>query len=210
MIATRYTALLCAVLSVAVVPTVIHSYRGLTVDDGRTTAAIPETLAGMRGQPTGRKASWATETLRSHDFIERRYQAGAGEVQLLVARSFDAKRLYHHPELAVLRGTTTTPVGTATLPGRPDAPVHVLTTSRSGRTGVAVYALLYEGTFVERPVLFQLRMSAALLASGRRPMTLFMASDLSGSKDRLADAPSVKVLEAAIAAFETQNAARED
>lgn len=210
MISTRYAAPLCAVLVVALVPTVIHSYRGLTIDDGRTTAVIPETLGGLRGQPTGRKASWAAETLQSYDFIERRYQSDPADVLLLVARSFDAKRLYHHPELAVLRGTTTAPAGTTTLPGRPDVPIHVLTTSRGGRTGVAMYALLYDDTFVARPLLFQLRMSIELLASGRRPMTLFLASDLSGARDRLEEAPSASILMAAIAAFEQQNPARGD
>ena len=210
MINARFAPVTSVLLALALIPTIIHGYRGLTVEDGLEVAAIPEELAGMRSRPTGRKASWAEEELGAHDFIERRYRTETEEIQLFVARSFDAKRLYHHPELAILRGTGTAPAGLTTLPGRPDVPIHLLTTSRQGRRGIAVYALSYDNTYVKDPILFQLRIAGPLLFSGRRAMTLFLASDLSGSIDRLEAAPSTTLLTAAIEAFELQARAGQD
>ena len=210
MINPRFAPVTCVLLALALIPTIIHGYRGLKVEDGLEVSAIPEELAGMRSRPTGRKANWAEETLGAHDFIERRYRAGSEEIELFVGRSFDAKRLYHHPELAILRGTGTAPAGLSTLPGRPDVPVHLLTTSRQGQRGIAVYALSYENAYVKDPILFQLRIAGPLLFSGRRAMTLFLASDLSGSIQRLGEAPSTKLLAAAIEAFEQQERAGRD
>ena len=124
---------------------------------------------------------------------------------MFAGRSYDAKRLYHHPELAVMRGTETTPAGITRAAARPDVPLHVLTTKKESRKGVAVYALLYDRRFVESPVLFQLRTSAELLVTGRKPMTLFLASDLSGDPARIDEAPSTHLLLAAIASYESQS-----
>lgn len=202
MISHRFAPITVALLALALIPTVIHSYRGLTVDDGLRVSATPEVLAGMPSRPTDRKARWVEANLASTDWFERTYRVGTEDVRLFAARSYDAKRLYHHPELALLRGMELEPAGRARLPGRPDVPIHVLSTSRGGRKGLAVYTLLHEGRYVENPVLFQIKTSAELLFSGRRPMTLFMASDLAGSTRLIDKAPAVAVLTAAIQAFE--------
>ena len=80
-------------------------------------------------------------------------------------------------------------------------PVHVVTTEASGSQGLAVYALIYDGQFVDNPVTFQLKASAELLFSGRKAMTLLMANDLAGSASDVNNAPSAKVLLAALQAF---------
>jgi len=203
-ISHRFAPIVAALLALALIPTVIHSYRGLTIDDGLTVGSIPDVLAGMPSRPTGRKAPWVVANLASTDWLERTYRVGTGEVRLFAARSYDAKRLYHHPELAVLRGLGPESAGRAGLPGRPDVPIHVLTTARAGQRGVAVYTLLYGGKYIQSPILFQMRASAASLFSGRKPMTLFMASDLTGSIQQLERAPSVTLLGAAIQAFEAE------
>jgi hypothetical protein len=202
MISLRFAPLTAALLGLALIPTVIHSYRGLTIDDGLTVRSIPEVLAGMPSRPTGRSAAWVESNLDSTDWFERTYRVGAQEVRLFAARSFDAKRLYHHPELAVLRGLEPESAGRAVLPGRPDVPIQLLTTSREGQRGIAVYTLINEGSYIRNPILFQIRASAGLLVSGRTAMTLIMASDLTGSADRLDKAPSVILLRAAVQAFE--------
>ena len=202
MISHRFAPAVVVVTALALIPTVIHSYRGLTIDDGFTVGSIPEVLAGMPSHPTGRKARWVEANLASTDWFERTYRVGTEEVRLFAARSYDPKKLYHHPELAVLRGLEPESAGRAWLPGRPNVPIRVLTTSGRGRKGIAVYALAYEGEYIQNPVLFQVRMSAGLLFSGRKPLTLFMASDLKGSPRQLDRAPSVALLSAAIQAFE--------
>jgi hypothetical protein len=201
---TRYAAGVLVLLACAAVPTALHGYFGLREHDGRTTSAVPSILDGAASQPVQRRAGWAQSNFDSDDSVERIYRVGSHDVRLFVARSFDAKRLYHHPELAALRGTETAGAGIARLPARPDLPLHVLTTARGGQRGVAVYALLYDGHFVDNPILFQLRTSVELLFSGRKPMTLIMASDLVGHVDRLDEAPATRIVLAALDAFERQ------
>ena len=194
MISSRYAAATAFAIGLALVPTVIHSYLGLTIDDGVAVRAIPETVEGMPSRPTDRRAAWVASRFDTADWIERTYRVDSTDVTLFAGRSFDAKRLYHHPELALLRGMTPTPAGLSRVRSAPEVPLHVITTAQGGERGVAVYALLAEGAFVENPIGYQLRTSARLLVSGRRPMTLIMASDLAGDKNRLDDAPATKLL----------------
>lgn len=204
MINPRHSAAVAILLAFALAPTVIHSYLRVTVADGRRAAALPAVLDGMPSSRTDRRPGWVANNFDSDDWVERVYRVDRDTVTLFVARSYDAKRLYHHPELALLKGLEPTPAGRHRVARRPAVPLHVLTTTGGGRSGVAVYALLYDGRFVDNAVLFQLQTATELLFSGRRPMTLFMASDLAGSVDRLDDAPATRVLLAAIASFEQQ------
>lgn len=205
MISARYAAATAVLLALALIPTGIHTYWGAVAKDGRTTGAIPAVLLGMESRATARKAAWVKNNLDSDDWVERVYRSGGQDVILFVGRSYDAKRLYHHPELALLRGTETAPFGVTHATERPDVPLHVLTTAKDDRKGVAVYALLYDRRFVESPVAFQLRTSAELLVTGRKPMTLFLASDLFGDPAKIDAAPATHVLLAAIASFESQS-----
>jgi hypothetical protein len=206
-ISARFALPTACLLAIALVPTTIHTYRADVLDDGLTATAVPEVLDGMPSTPTDRKAAWVRNILDSTDWIERTYQVAGDDVELFVGRSYDAKRLYHHPELALLRGTETEPAGVERLPARMDVPLHVLRTARDGRRGVAVYVLIYDGRLIENPVLFQLRTSAELLVSRRRPMTLLLASDLSGRREDLASAPATRVVLAALDAFSSQQPA---
>lgn len=205
MISPRYAAPVAALLALALVPTVIHSYRGARLDDGLRAAAIAETLDGMPSAPTGRRAGWVLDRFDSDDWIERTYTVNGFETRLFVARSYDPKRLYHHPELALLRGSQTTPAGVRASRARPDVPLHVIATERGGKKGVSVYALQYEGAYIEDPVVFQLRTSVELLVSGRKPLTLFLASAADGSPAAVDDAPATRLLLAAIADFERRS-----
>jgi hypothetical protein len=207
-ISAKFAPATALVLALAVVPTVIHGYRGVRIDDGLTVAAIPDELQGMPSTPTARKPSWAKDVFDSDDWVERTYRADNAQVRLFAARSFDSKRLYHHPELAVLRGQEFESPGVIALPTRPDVPVHILRATRGSQYGTVAYALLYNGEFVRSPILFQLRTSAGLLVSGRRQMTLFLAADLAGETVRPDQSPAMRVLLAAIQSFESQPAVR--
>jgi hypothetical protein len=180
---SRYAPAVIVALIVALVPTIIHSYVGLVVTDGRKTATIPATLLTYSSSPTKRSASWGASHFESEDWFEREYVASGDKVVLTVVRSYDLKALYHHPELAVAyhdakfdRATMETPAD------RPDVPVHVLTDNEAGP--VALYVLHYDGRFIADPIRFQLRTAGELLFTGRKPMTLFFVRD---------DAPPSKV-----------------
>jgi hypothetical protein len=204
MISPRYAAPVAVLLTLALVPTVIHSYRATRTDDGLRAAGIADRLGGMPSTPTERRAEWVENNFATDDWVERTYRAGSTDVSLFVARSYDPKRLYHHPELALLRGNQTQPAGVVRSGARPEIPLHVVATERGGRRGVAVYALMYEGSFIDNPLVFQLRTSVELLVSGRRPLTLFMANALEGSRDDIDNAPATRLLLEAIADFERQ------
>jgi uncharacterized protein DUF3485 len=176
MLSSRYAPAVCLALLVVLVPTIIHSYAGIVVKDGRSTASIPGTLSSYTSLPTKRGADWGKDHFESDDWFERQYTSADDSVVLTVVRSYDLKALYHHPELAVAyrfanfdRHTTETPAD------RPEIPVHVLTSDESRAVGL--YVLQYDGRFIADPIRFQLRTAVELLFSGRKPMTLFFVRD---------------------------------
>lgn len=166
MISTRYAPAVTVLLALALIPTVRNTYVDARTPDGRSTQAIPAVLAGIAGSPTERGAGWAKKGLAADDAIERRYGAG---ITLFVARSFDAKQLYHHPELAVAYGRSFNASGTRLAASRPDVTVHWLT----GDNVWAMYVLAYGDTFVSDPLRFELRRAITNLVRPRGAMTLF-------------------------------------
>jgi hypothetical protein len=204
MISARYALPVLLLLGLALVPTMIHAYVGLTVDDGRDAAAVGWTLAGLQGASTSRSPAWVRDNYDSDDWIERRFTGAEGRATVFVARSFDPKRLYHHPENGVLHGRVFESRGTRPLPQMPDVPVHVLGSEGQGME-LAVYALLYDGRFIDNPYLFQARTSWDLLIRGRRPMTLFLVHDASNRPEvSFENSLAVRVLHEAIQRFIAQ------
>jgi hypothetical protein len=179
MLSSRYAAATCVALLLALVPTIIHSYVGVVVTDGRATASIPTTLMSYTSFPTKHPVDWGESHFDSHDWFDRTYTLGGDTVVLTVVRSYDLKALYHHPELAVAYHSAKfdrSEMGT--LPGHPDIPIHVL--SNDGATPIGLYALHYDGRFIDDPIRFQLRTAGELLFTGRKPMTLFFVRDDAG------------------------------
>jgi hypothetical protein len=169
---------MCALVALALVPTIIHSYSPTPDADVRVADAIPTDLAGFQGTSSGRNAGWGKRRFDSDDWVERVYSdGGGGALRLTVVRSYDAKRLYHHPELAITYPQAGY-VGEEVrrFDQRRDIPVYVLK-PEAGRRTAAFYALHYEGRFVENPIAFQIRTAAELLFSRRKPMTLFFVFD---------------------------------
>lgn len=199
MIATKYLYAIAALLAVALVPTVIHLYVGLTASDGRVTAAVAATLDGVVGTDTKRAPSWVREIFGAEDFIERRYS----DTTLFVARSNDLKSLYHHPELGAAygRGYDTHRVVKVSTPDGPVA-MHVLT----GTGGLACYVLLYDREYVEEPLLFHAKQALVMLFSPRRPMTIFFAHG-SAVSTAPEDSPVARLVLAALRSFLAQPAA---
>jgi len=164
----RYLGVIVLLLGFALIPTVLHTYVGLSASDGKTSADVPARLSGLTWADTGRSRTWVHENLASDDFIERRVQ----DVTLFVGRSYDPKSLYHHPELGLAYGHAFEPMTLSTVPSAVGpVPLHVLL----GERQLAVYALLYDHTFIANPVRFQLSQAFALLFAPRQQMTLFFA-----------------------------------
>ena len=111
------------------------------------------------------------DTYAADSWAERTYDApGSGDVSLFVARGFDLKKLYHHPELGVLRGRSFEAQRSTVVDGRP---VHVLQNATDGES--AVYALVYEGDWIGNPYLLQASSALTSLWTGPRPLTLVFA-----------------------------------
>jgi len=199
MISSRFLPVLCALAGLTLVPTLIHSYSDATVRDGRTASSIPQSMAGYTGTPSERNDAWAERRFRSDDWMERIYRSATDEVKLSVIRSFDAKALYHHPELAVTYGPSYTTSEVKRFAERTDIPVHVLhTTSET----TVLYVLLYDDRFVEDPIAFQLRTAGELLFGRQKAMTLFFLTDERVAPGTDVEAlPSVQLLFAAIDQF---------
>jgi hypothetical protein len=205
MISSRYALPVILMISLALVPTVIHSYMQARVDDGKITANISTTLNGMSSQPfTRHNAEWVKGMFDSEDWIERIYRTDSGnKTRLFVARSYDHKRLYHHPELGLSHGSDLSSEGVVELPGETKMPVHLL--RNSNRQGLVAYVLLYDGRFIRDPLKHQIGDSLKLLVSPRRPMTMFYidAGD-SSAKQEFAGTTSARLLTAAIRSFTAQ------
>ena len=201
MIATRYAAVTAVALGLALIPTTIHTYMGDTLDDGVRAEAISPELAGRSGVEAKRRIDWVEWRFDSRDFVERHF----GDQTLFAVRSYDGKRLYHHPELAVAYGDSYGPETLERLSVRPDVPVHVLRTLGDTKPGLSVYVLSYDGSPIANPLMQQLRISFQLLFSRRKPMTLLFVRDPSSPAGSRLDGSAAAAL--LIAALDSFNAA---
>ena len=204
MISSRFLVPVSLLLTLALVPTVIHYYAATTTSDGLTAHAVNRPLEGFTGEQTARRAKWVEDVFASNDWFEKRYTGVNGEsVLLFVARSYDLKRLYHHPEIGILRGKDMqreTIVSTASMP---DIPVHFFR-ERKG-TGAGAYVLLYDGEFIDNPITMQLKTSLEMLFSARKPLSLFFVYDSMLQQDAgFGSSPAAYILAEAIDRFSSQ------
>ena len=203
MISTRFAPAVIVLVALALIPTVIHSYVGRLANDDVRTAGIPIRLGDEIGTATNRRPQWGMVQFGAEDWIERSYGTRR-DLTLFVGRSFDAKRLYHHPELAVAYGDSYRQATVMRFPSRPEIPVHVLRYETDSNRA-SMYALLYDGQFVENPIRFQLVNALELLFSRRKPMTLFFVRDMGrGLSNPIERSDAAALLLTAISAFESQ------
>lgn len=205
MISSRYAPLVILLLVLPLIPTVIHNYLELKTDDGKSVGKIDATLNNFTSESTHRHARWGKDTFDSDDWIERIYTDKRGhKVQLFAARSYDHKRLYHHPELAVSYGSDLRSEKNKVLPGPLEIPVNLLRNSNG--YGFIAYAFLYDGKFIKDPIAHQIKDSLNLLVSARKPMTLFYVSDSDAAPGTaFHDTPAAVILSEAIDSFENNS-----
>ena len=186
MLSPRFAPAILALTTVALGPTIIHRYLGAVHDDGRRAETIAAIAPDAQGQPGERTSKWVMNTFASDDWSERSYRSARGDVTLFVVRSYDTKRLFHHPELALWHGVGLTE-HLAEFPDLPDVPVHVLQPRERERPGLGGYCLHYGDSFVGNPYRFELRRALTLTISVRQKMTLFFAHDEREKRERPAD-----------------------
>jgi hypothetical protein len=176
-LSARYATPTLVVLALALIPTIVSSYvRPMVVEHPRLSEALPTVLDGRQSTPTSRRASIIKKEFDTDDWVERQYvRPGDAPVKVLAVRSYDMKRLYHHPELAVTEADYAAAQVAEVPTARGPLDVHVLVGTNGD--GMAAYALLYRTRTVSNPLLFQLTVAPELLLTGRRPLTLVFAED---------------------------------
>jgi hypothetical protein len=174
MISGRHVAALLVVFVLALLPTVRHGYMGQVDAAPKVEASqLPAELNGRIGATETRAGSYVGGIYAADSWAERRYDlAGGGQINLIVIRGFDMKKLYHHPELGVLRGRSFDPVQTVQLASGGE-PVHVLRNVGTGES--AVYTFVYQTRWIGNPYLLQLSSAVTSLWHGRQPLTLVFA-----------------------------------
>jgi hypothetical protein len=199
---SRYALPAALLLLVSLLPTVVHSYLGVRRDDGIRAGQVMDGI-DAQGQVGGvRSEAWARQKLGPVDWAERLYVSRAGrEARLSVVRGFDAKVLYHHPELALSYDVSLPEKSVIELAGLPGVPVHALRGNVVGPPQMVLYALHYGDQFVEDPLFFQFRLTAELLVGGRRPMTLFFVLGDDAGSDSPGESAAAEVLREAVQSF---------
>jgi len=205
MISPRFLIPTGLLLGLALVPTIIHHYAATTSHDGLTTAAVNGPFAGYIVESTDRREKWVTETFSSKDWLENRYTGAAGEqVLLFVARAYDLKRLYHHPEIGILRGVDLEREELVSTAGMPGIPVHFM--RERDNIGAAAYVILYDGEFIGNPITMQLKSSLKMLFSASKPLTLFFVYDSNLRRNaEFGTSPAAPVLAEAVNRFTSQS-----
>ena len=178
MISARYAWPTTLVLLVAFVPTVIHVYpEPEPLPSGAIDRVLPENLGGFRYVTKGeRSAAWVKEAFAADDFVSRSYSSPSGIVdglRIFVARSYDAKKLFHFPEIALSRGRSSTLVRLIEI--ETDAgilPARLIEFQAGGDVHRAAYALLYGDRPMLHPIPFLFDLVPELFVGRREPTTL--------------------------------------
>ena len=204
MTSARYALPVIFILMLALIPTVIHSYLGMKTDDGLSVKNIKSVQDNFNSTPTNRQPGWGEETFGSEDWFERIYTDEQGKsLRLFVGRSYDHKRLYHHPELALSYAKDLRSEGQIRLPGQPEIPVNLL--RNNTQPNMAAFVLLYDGKFIDNPISHQIRDSLKQLISARKPMTLFYIVDDNAPKNTaFIQSPAASLLNKVIKDFMVQ------
>ncbi len=175
LLARRWAPHVCVLLSVAMLPVVLHGYVGVESDDcAHATAVAPPWAPG--DSTTGRAAyidglmkpsQWREGTLRDSDGTALNY---------VIARSFDAKHLYYRPEYKLVQKARPASHEIVWIEMDDESvPVHrpiYQKRIRNPLIGLAAYVILYDGVPVENPYRTQLLSAPLQIVRGRLPTTL--------------------------------------
>jgi len=211
MISKRYAPIVAVLLALTFFPVFVHTYAGLKEEDGRTSRGISPILTGLQSEATSRSPQSMKKNFDSLDWIERRYLQKSGQaLRLFVARSYDHKRLFHHPEIALVRGVDLEDLGITRIPGASEISFRLLRASNASSRDLVVYSLLHDQRFVEDPFRFLVQTAWSALFQRRKAMTLFFVYDPEAPETSLAEAPAVRLLMEAIRDFRAQSVLSEN
>lgn len=178
LLSNRYALGLTAVLALASIPVVLHSYVGFRRDDcAHPMALVPNAEDGELGE----RSVFLRSTFAASQIRQGVHRPVGARIALhhATVRSYDPKRLYYRPDhyLAENRKPEGRDLEILEVEGarlsvfRPrfprPTPISPVT--------LAAYLLVYRGEPVARPIHAQLRSAIQQAITGASPMTLFFA-----------------------------------
>lgn len=181
-VSSRYTRPICFSFLPVLAVVVVHSYVGIRSDDCPGSAAVSAELAAG-GSPSSPGMRSVFDAFDWHDGTLAVPQTSS-HLKFAVVRSYDPKKLYHHPEVAFVREAAATGRGLdwVTVDGE-NLPIHRAYYSVKQPAIFVAYVLMYRSQPVSNPYWTQLRSFPAELLTGQRPMTLFFISGTSPESD---------------------------
>ena len=197
MISSKYAWPAAGLLLVALVPTLLNVYRAPEpIEPGSLAADIPQALGPFARSVAGRrKREWVKGHFGADDFVSRRY----GDLTLFAARTYDGKKLFHFPELALTYGRAATDRRSERYG---EFPAHVLEYRDQKGFHLSAYALFYGDRPVEDPISFMLSILPERFLGKREPMTIiYVQGDAGPEEEEALTADLEKLLAAAGEAY---------
>ena len=176
---SRFAWPAAVLLALALVPTVANVYlRPADEDPGALAADFGAALPGQPAAAAGpRDADWCEAQFGTRACVSRTY----GDLELFAARTLDAKKLFHFPELALSYGHAATATRDIRLDGGTPARAIEFETSRDTR--VALYVLLCGRDAVADPYAHLMRSLPTLMLGDRKPWTIVYVQGAGGPGD---------------------------
>jgi hypothetical protein len=172
----RYNRAMCWLIAPAILPVVVHSYRGVNAED----CEAPSRLFSSADAAFSGRGRWLRENLHASEWTEGSFAEAEPSAQFTfsILRSYDPKKLYHRPEEYLAKGA----VASRTLEtiGAGRTPIHVVRYNEPVTARVSAYLLVYGSKPVGNPYLAQVAGFPIQLLSGTRPMTLFFITGNGG------------------------------
>jgi hypothetical protein len=173
----RYALHAIALLLLPLSPVLIQTYGRYDTDD----CAHVQALLG-RGPIEGAedpRGRWVKDLFSAVQWKEGSLPPGSSsaEFKTAVIRSYDAKKLYHHPESALVRGASLKSRGTEWIEvGGESIPIQRVYYDGADSATIVAFMLVYGSRPVGNPYVAQFTALGRELRRGRTPMTMFFIS----------------------------------
>jgi len=175
-VSRRYVPHLLVVMAPTLMAVLVHSYKGLSVDDCRQPLVL--FLNDDHTAARAARDAWMRETFHATEWAEGSFttEGREGDFGFVIIRSYDPKKLYHRPEHRLAKVTAARRTIESVTSGAETLPIHVIEYRQGEQPQMAAYLLVYNSRPVANPYWAQLAAIPGQLLTGARPMTLFFIS----------------------------------
>jgi hypothetical protein len=173
----RYALHAVALLLVPLFPVAIHSYGRYDTDDCANVQALLGPVAIEGAEDT--RGAWMKRVFSAVQWKEASLPPAGSSAQFKtsVIRSYDPKKLYHHPESGLIQKASLNSRGTESIEINSESiPIQRVYYAAADRATIVAYMLVYGSRPVANPYVAQFTALARQLRRGRMPMTMFFIS----------------------------------